>query len=196
MTTLRDRITEDLAAARTARAHGDDSARTSDVIRTLSLIDSELTHTETAGKTRVSLTDAQVVAELRKLPDARRSNAAVFVDRSRAALAEAFRLENMAGARISDPQSHQQRIDEAQREVEALDEKARAENAEAEIIESYLPKMLGTAETVKIVAMILDETGASSMRDMGKVMGVLKRRDDADTIDMGIAADAVRAALA
>lgn len=196
VTNLRSRITDDLHTARAAKAHGDDSVHTADIIRTLSLIDSELTHAETAGKTRTTLTDAEVTAVLRKLPDARRSNASVFTDRAHSARAEASRLESTPAARISDQQTHRLRIDEALREVADFDEKARAENAEAGIIEDYLPQMLGTDVVVKIVAETLDQLGATSMRDMGKVMGALKRRDDADTIDMSKASDAARAALA
>ena len=196
VTTLRSRITDDLHTARAAKAHGDDSVHTTDIIRTLSLIDSELTRAETAGKTRTTLTDVEVVAVLRKLPDARRSNAAVFVDRAACARAAATRLENTPAARISDQQTQQQRIDEALREAAGFDKKARAENAEAGIIEDYLPRMLGTAAVVRIVVETINQIGATSMRDMGKVMGALKRRDDADTIDMSKASDAARAALA
>jgi uncharacterized protein YqeY len=196
MTTLRNRITDDLHAARAAKAHGDDSVHTADIIRTLSVIDSELTRAETAGKTRSTLTDAEVVAVLRKLPDARRSNAAVFVDRAHAARTEAFRLEDEMHAAGSYPPSCQQLADAGLREAADFDEKARAENAEAGIIEAYLPQMLGTTAVVRIVVETINQIGATSMRDMGKVMGALKRRDDAGTIDMSKASDAARVALA
>jgi uncharacterized protein YqeY len=47
------------------------------------------------------------------------------------------------------------------------------EAAELIIIEGYLPAQLSPAEVEAIVAEIVTETGASSMRDMGKVMGKL-----------------------
>ncbi|NQV73876.1 GatB/YqeY domain-containing protein [bacterium] len=45
------------------------------------------------------------------------------------------------------------------------------EKAELEVIESYLPEQLSEEAVRKIVQQIVTESGASSMRDMGKVMG-------------------------
>ncbi len=46
------------------------------------------------------------------------------------------------------------------------------EIAEADIIESYLPKQLSEGEITGIVKSIIEKEGASSMKDMGKVMGM------------------------
>jgi len=46
------------------------------------------------------------------------------------------------------------------------------EMAEATIIESYLPKQLSEEEIVDIVKGIIEKTGAATMKDMGKVMGM------------------------
>lgn len=46
------------------------------------------------------------------------------------------------------------------------------EIAEAQIIESYLPKQLSEEEIAQVVKGIIEKTGASSMKDMGKVMGM------------------------
>lgn len=46
------------------------------------------------------------------------------------------------------------------------------EIAESNIIESYLPKQLSEDEITEIVKTIVEKTGASSMKDMGKVMGL------------------------
>ena len=45
------------------------------------------------------------------------------------------------------------------------------EKAELEVIESYLPEQLSEEAISKVVQQIATESGASSMRDMGKVMG-------------------------
>jgi uncharacterized protein YqeY len=50
-------------------------------------------------------------------------------------------------------------------------EKAASESAEAEIVRSYLPQPLSEVELEEIVATALQDTGATSMRDMGNVMG-------------------------
>ncbi len=46
------------------------------------------------------------------------------------------------------------------------------EIAEATILESYLPKQMSEAEISEVVKAIINKTGASSMKDMGKVMGM------------------------
>ncbi len=51
------------------------------------------------------------------------------------------------------------------------EEQARAEEAEAEIIRGYLPAPLSDEELKTIVEEAINETGATSMREMGTVMG-------------------------
>ena len=53
------------------------------------------------------------------------------------------------------------------------DELANKERFELDIINAYLPEQLDTAELEAHVAAAIESTGASSMRDMGKVMGIL-----------------------
>ena len=56
------------------------------------------------------------------------------------------------------------------------------ETKEIEVISAFLPKQLNEAETKKICEEAIKSTGASSMKDMGKVMGVLKSKH-ADSLD-------------
>ncbi|MBB6680532.1 GatB/YqeY domain-containing protein [Aequorivita sp. 609] len=49
---------------------------------------------------------------------------------------------------------------------------AEPELLQAKVIEQFLPKQLSVEEVSKIVDEIITETGASSMADMGKVMGI------------------------
>lgn len=53
---------------------------------------------------------------------------------------------------------------------------AERERAEILVIEEFLPRQLDDAETQAAVDAALAQTGASSIRDMGKVMGVLKTK--------------------
>ena len=57
-----------------------------------------------------------------------------------------------------------------------------SETKEIEVIGIFLPKQLNEEETRKICQEIVEAVGASSMKDMGKVMGALKSKH-ADTID-------------
>jgi uncharacterized protein YqeY len=56
------------------------------------------------------------------------------------------------------------------------------ETKEIKVISTFLPKQLGEEETKKICQEAIKSSGASSMKDMGKVMGVLKSKH-ADTLD-------------
>ena len=50
------------------------------------------------------------------------------------------------------------------------------EQNEYEIISNFLPKQLGDEETKRICKEIMDDIGASSIKDMGKVMGEIKKK--------------------
>jgi len=57
-----------------------------------------------------------------------------------------------------------------------------AEEAEIKIVDTFLPKQLSEEETQKICKEIIVSTGASSIKDMGKIMGSLKQKYS-DSID-------------
>jgi len=57
-----------------------------------------------------------------------------------------------------------------------------AEETEIKIIDSFLPKQLNEIETEKICKDTIDEVGATSIKDMGKIMGQLKKKYS-DSID-------------
>lgn len=53
---------------------------------------------------------------------------------------------------------------------------AEEELAQARVIESYLPKPLSEEEIEAVVRQIVEQTGAQSMKDMGKVMGLASKQ--------------------
>ena len=55
-------------------------------------------------------------------------------------------------------------------------ELAEKETAEIKVIEEFLPRQLDAAEVTAAIAAAIAEAGATSIRDMGKVMGVLKAK--------------------
>ena len=57
-----------------------------------------------------------------------------------------------------------------------------AEEEEIKIINAFLPKQLNEEETKKICKEAIESVGASSIKDMGKIMGLLKRKYS-DSID-------------
>jgi hypothetical protein len=56
------------------------------------------------------------------------------------------------------------------------------EEAEIKIIDTFLPKQLNEEETKKICKKVIESLGASSVKDMGKIMGSLKQKYS-DSID-------------
>lgn len=74
------------------------------------------------------------------------------------------------------------------------EELAAREAAEIDVIESFLPAQLSEEETAKAVDSAIAQNGATSIKDMGKVMGVLKAKY-AGEIDMGKVSALVREKL-
>ncbi len=73
-------------------------------------------------------------------------------------------------------------------------ELADKEKAEIAVIERFLPKQMSEAEIEAAIKAVIAETGASSMKDMGKVMGGLKAKY-AGQMDFAKANGAVKACL-
>lgn len=74
------------------------------------------------------------------------------------------------------------------------DELAAKEQAELDVIEGFLPQQLSEDETKAAIDAIKGEVGASSVKDMGRVMAVLKERHGS-VIDMSKASGLVKASL-
>ncbi len=68
------------------------------------------------------------------------------------------------------------------------------EQKEHEIISAFLPEQLGEEETKNICNEIIKKLNASSIKDMGKVMGTLKK-DYSDTLDFSKAGSYLKEAL-
>lgn len=73
-------------------------------------------------------------------------------------------------------------------------ELADVEKAELVVIEEFLPAQMGEDEVKAVIESIKSELGASSMKDMGKVVAELKARHGSQ-LDMGKASGLVKAAL-
>jgi len=71
---------------------------------------------------------------------------------------------------------------------------AEQELAEIEVLQVYLPAQLSADEVTQAVQQAITESNATSMRDMGKVMAILRPKIDGRT-DMGMASELVKTAL-
>ena len=73
-------------------------------------------------------------------------------------------------------------------------ELAEKEQAEIGVIERFLPKQLSVEETTDVIKNIIAQTGAQSIKDMGKVMGTL-RGQYAGQMDFGKASEIIKQLL-
>ncbi|QYK08199.1 GatB/YqeY domain-containing protein [Shewanella mangrovisoli] len=88
----------------------------------------------------------------------------------------------------------QRRDSIAQYEAAGRSELAAAEAEEIQVIETFLPTPLSEAEIAAFIDAAISEIGASSMADMGKVMGALKPKVQGRA-DMGAIGAMIRAKL-
>ncbi len=90
-------------------------------------------------------------------------------------------------------------IKQRKESIVAFEKGARAdlvakETAEIVILQPYLPAQLGEAELDALIAEAIASTGAASIKDMGKVMGVVKTKA-AGKADMGAVGARIKAKL-
>ena len=88
----------------------------------------------------------------------------------------------------------QRRESIAQYEKAARNDLADAEKFELQVLSGYLPQQMGDAQISEEVAKAVAESGASGIKDMGKVMAVLKPRL-AGKADMGKVSSLVKSKL-
>jgi uncharacterized protein YqeY len=70
-----------------------------------------------------------------------------------------------------------------------------ANDAEIRVLEKYLPQALDAARVEALIAEAIQETGAQSKKEMGKVIAALKKRPEAAQIDFGSVSKLVQAKL-
>ena len=70
-----------------------------------------------------------------------------------------------------------------------------ANETEIKVLEKYLPKGLEGPALEALIAAAIQETGAATKKDMGKVIGALKKRPEAGLIDFSVVSKLVQAKL-
>ena len=71
-----------------------------------------------------------------------------------------------------------------------------ANSTEITLLEAYLPKGLDAAQTEALVAEVLLATGATTKKDMGRVMGALKQHPSAGQLDFAVVSRLLQSRLA
>jgi uncharacterized protein len=147
-------------------------------------------------KINADLKDAMKAGDKRKLGTLRLMNAAIK-DKDIFARTEGHDSEKLPDAALLD--LFAKMVKQRQDSIAAFDLGGRAELAAQEreemaIIQAYMPKQLGDDETKAVIAGIIKSVGATSIKDMGKVMAELKSNYSGQ-IDMGKAGGVVKALL-
>ena len=107
---------------------------------------------------------------------------------------ERIELDDTQVTLVLDKMVKQRRESIVQFEKAGRDDLITIENNELEIITPYLPEQLGEDEINALIDAALEQTGASSIKDMGKVMGQLKPQLQGKA-DMGAVSALIKARL-
>lgn len=108
---------------------------------------------------------------------------------------ERIELDDAAVSSIVEKLIKQRKDSISQFQAAGRDDLVAAEQAELVVLQAYLPEQLSAAEVEAAVTAAIAESGASSTKDMGKVMGLLKPRL-AGRADMGQVSALIKARLA
>ena len=107
---------------------------------------------------------------------------------------ERIELDDTQILAVVDKMVKQRRDSISQFSAAGRDELAAKEQAEIEVLQDYLPAALSEEELQEIIASAIKETGAASVKDMGKLMAVLKPQVQGRA-DMGMVSKIVKQSL-
>jgi uncharacterized protein YqeY len=107
---------------------------------------------------------------------------------------ERIELDDAQVTAVLDKMTKQRRESISQFEKAGRDDLIAQEVMELEIIQSYLPEQLGEDEINALIDTAMQATGATSIKDMGKVMGQLKPKLQGRA-DMGAVSALIKARL-
>jgi uncharacterized protein len=107
---------------------------------------------------------------------------------------ERIELDDAQVLAVLEKELKQRRDSVSQYEAAGREDLAETERFEIGVIEDFLPAQLDEAELSDLIDAAIAETGAASVRDMGKVMGLLKQRA-AGRADMGAVSGLVKKRL-
>lgn len=105
---------------------------------------------------------------------------------------ERIEVDDARAQVILEKQLKQRKESITQYEAAGRDDLAGPEHYEAGVIARYLPEPMGDDELAALVDQVIADTGAESMKDMGKVVGQIKAKAEGRA-DMGKASGMVKA---
>ena len=108
---------------------------------------------------------------------------------------ERIELDDVQTLAVLEKMVKQRKDSISQFEAASRQDLADIEKAEMKVIEVYLPAKLGEQEIDALIDAAIAETGASSARDMGKVVAAVKEKA-AGRADMGVVSGRIKSRLA
>jgi len=87
---------------------------------------------------------------------------------------ERIELDDEQVLLVIDKMIKQRRESISQFDAAGRDDLSAVENAELEVLQTFMPEPLSDDEVRKLIEQAMSDSGASSMKDMGKVMGIIK----------------------
>ena len=108
---------------------------------------------------------------------------------------ERIELDQARGLAVLDKMLKQRRDSISQYEAANRQDLADIEHSEISVIQEFLPTPLTDDEVSQLITQAIADAGASSMQDMGKVMGILKPQLQGRA-DIGKVSDQIKAQLA
>lgn len=118
----------------------------------------------------------------------------ILAEIKRVEVDERIEVEDTRVLSILDKMNKQRRDSISQFEAAGRDDLAATEMAEMAVIAEFLPAALSVDELNTLITDAIRESGAASMRDMGKVMGLLKPKLQGRA-DMGAVSQAIKERL-
>jgi len=118
----------------------------------------------------------------------------ILAELKRIEVDERIELDDTRVLAVLDKMSKQRRDSISQFEEAARMDLADAERRELEVIKTFLPQPLSEEEIADLIKKAAEQSGAQSMQDMGKIMGILKPQVQGRA-DMGIISKLVKAQL-
>ncbi len=119
----------------------------------------------------------------------------ILAELKRIEVDERIELDDTRVLAVLDKMLKQRRDSISQYEAADRQDLADVEHAEVAVIQEFMPAALGESEIAEIIEQAVVSTGASSMRDMGAVMGIIKPQLQGRA-DMGKVSQLVKARLA
>lgn len=107
---------------------------------------------------------------------------------------ERIELDDERVLAVLDKMVKQRRESISQYSAAGRDDLVQQEEYEVSVLQDFLPEALSDDEIEQMIAKAVDETGASSIKDMGKVMGMLKPQMQGRA-DMGAVSGKIKARL-